>query len=85
KTSSHWSRSPLLCPLPLFLHEIHEINLLLSFLYLIQIFLRLTRKDMGFPSHNPTIIGKPNLVGTKFFWFCRFSFPRCPKSRILLD
>ncbi|KAF6176036.1 hypothetical protein GIB67_003941, partial [Kingdonia uniflora] len=61
---SYWSKSPLLCPLPLFLPEFCEINLLLSSLYFPKIFLRLARKDIGFPSYNLTI-GNPNLVGAK--------------------
>ncbi|KAF6170581.1 hypothetical protein GIB67_000516, partial [Kingdonia uniflora] len=73
---SHWSQSPLLCPLPLFLPEFCEINLLLSALHFPQIFLRLARKDMGFPSHNLTI-GNPNLVGTKKLVLPLF-FPSIP-------
>ncbi|KAF6172844.1 hypothetical protein GIB67_034696, partial [Kingdonia uniflora] len=45
---SYWSKSPLLCPLPLFLPEFCEINLLLSSLYFPKIFLRLARKDIVF-------------------------------------
>ncbi|KAF6171070.1 hypothetical protein GIB67_023238, partial [Kingdonia uniflora] len=58
-------------PTPSLSPEFCEINLLLSSLHFPQIFLRLVRKDMGFPSHN-LIIGNPNLVGAKNLVFAAF-------------